>query len=111
MLVKGEKPATFNIPLLAKKRGYPGFSKKYPAKSEFYRRTNVWTDVNEIFSGKIHPCEKPSRLAEIMIETSCNRHETVVDFFAGSGSTGVAANKLGRECILYERSNCAMHEV
>lgn len=109
MLVKGEKPATFNIPLLDEKRGYAGFNPKYPAKSEFKRRTNVWDDVTELFNGKIHECEKPTRLAEIMIETSSKPGDLVVDMFAGSGSTGVAAKKLGRRCVLIERSNCSMH--
>lgn len=75
---------------------------KYPAKSEYLRRSNVWTDVTELFRGKIHDAEKPSRLAEIMIETSSNPGDLVLDPFAGSGSTGVAAKKLRRSCILLE---------
>lgn len=109
MLVKGDKPKTFNVPLLDVKRGYPGFSEKYPALSEFKRRTNVWTDITELFKGKIHDAEKPSRLAEVMIETSSNEGDLVLDMFAGSGSTGVAAQKLHRKCILVERSDCEMH--
>lgn len=111
MLVKGKKPKTFNVPLLEEKRGYAGLNPDYPAKSEFKRRTNVWTDVTELFKGKIHPCEKPSKLAEIMIETSSNEGDTVLDLFAGSGSTGVAAEKLGRDYILIENSNCQMHKL
>lgn len=110
MLVMGDKPATFHIPLLEEKRGYAGYNVKYPAKSEFLRRTNVWDDVTELFRGKIHPTEKPSRLAEIMIETSSNPGDLVLDPFAGSGSTGVAAKKLGREYLLIEKSDCVMHE-
>lgn len=108
MLVKGERPRTFKVPYLEEKRGYDGFNKKYPAKSEYKRRTNIWTDVTELLKGKIHPCEKPSKLAEIMIETSSLPGELVLDPFAGSGSTGVAAAKLGRKCILIEKSNCPM---
>jgi DNA modification methylase len=110
MLIKGSKPRTFNVPLLEVKRGYAGYNPKYPAKSEYLRRTNVWTDVTELFKGKIHPAEKPSRLAEIMIETSSQPGERVLDPFAGSGSTGVAAAKLGRHCLLIEKSGCAMHD-
>jgi DNA modification methylase len=110
MLVAGAKPRTFNIPLLDEKRGYAGYNARYPAKSEYLRRTNVWTDVTEIFKGKIHDAEKPSRLAEIMIETSSRKGEHVVDLFAGSGSTGVAAMKLGRRCTLVEKSDCVMHD-
>lgn len=114
MLVKGAglaKPKTFNIPLLEKKRGYAGYNAKCPAKSEYLRRGNVWDDITEIFKGKIHPTEKPSRLAEVMIETSSNPGELVLDPFAGSGSTGVAAHKLERDCILIEKSGCRMHTI
>ena len=31
MLVKGNKPATFNVPYLDQLRGYARFNKKYPA--------------------------------------------------------------------------------
>jgi DNA modification methylase len=110
MLVKGDKPRTFNVPLLDVKRGYAGYNEKYPAKSEYLRRTNVWTDVTEIFKGKIHPAEKPARLAEIMIETSSQPGELVLDPMAGSGSTGVAAVRLGRSCVLVEQSDCLMHD-
>ena len=110
MLVKGDKPRTFNVPLLEVKRGYAGYNKDYPAKSEFLRRTNVWTDVTELFRGKIHPAEKPARLAEIMIETSSQPGELVLDPMAGSGSTGVAAMRLGRPCLLIERDDCVMHD-
>ena len=101
MLTKG-KPATFNVPYLDVKRGYAGFNKDYPAKSEFKRRTNVWSDVTELFSGKINPCEKPVRLSEIMIETSSNPGEIVLDFFAGAGGVAVAAKNLGRRSVMFE---------
>lgn len=97
-----KKPLTFNVPLLNKKRGYAGFNKKYPAKSEFYRRTNVWTDVNELFRGKVHVTQKPLRVFEIPIEVSTNSGGWVVDIFAGSGVAGHAARKLSRRFILVE---------
>lgn len=110
MLVKGDKPKTFHVPLLEEKRGYPGFNKDFPAKSEFKRRTNVWTDINELFKGKIHPAEKPSRLAEVMIETSSNPGDLIVDPFAGCGSTAIGARAVGdRDVVLCELSNCPMH--
>lgn len=103
--VKGraERPRKFNIPYLEDKRGYAGYNKKYPAKSEFYRRTNVWTDVTEIFRGKSHPTEKPTKLAQIPIEIHTEPGDFVVDIFAGSGATGHAARSLGRKFILVEK--------
>ena len=66
--------------------------------------------MTELFKGKIHRAEKPSRLAEIMIETSSNPGELVLDPMAGSGSTGVAAVRLGRPCLLIVESDCVMHD-
>lgn len=97
-----KKPRTFHVPLLDEKRGYAGYNKAYPAKSEFKRRTNVWTDVTEIFRGKIHVAQKPERLHEILIETHTEPGEWVLDPFGGSGTTARAAKKLGRKFILVE---------
>jgi len=103
--VKGnaKKPRCFNIPLLNEVRGYAGYNKKYPAKSAFYRRTNVWTDITEIMRGKAHPTEKAQRVAEIPIEVHTNPGEYVLDPFAGSGSTALAARKLGRKFVMIEK--------
>lgn len=97
-----KEPRTFHVPYLDEKRGYDGYNKKYPAKSEFLRRTNVWTDITEILRGKEHEAQKPERLAEIMIETNTEPGDLVLDPFGGSGSTGLAARKLGRPFILIE---------
>jgi len=104
-MIKGsyKKPAVFNVPYLDTKRGYAGYNVKYPAKSEYYRRTNVWTDVTEIFRGKVHPTQKPMRVTEIPIEVSTNPGQWVVDPFAGSMTTAWAAKSLGRRWICIER--------
>ena len=111
--VKGDpkKPRTFNVPLLDKKRPYAGYNKKYPAKSEYYRRTNVWTDVTEIFRGKVYETQKPKRGMSIPIEVHTNPGEWVVDMFAGSGTTAVAARELGRKFILVENDREAFKKI
>ena len=103
--IKGDikKPRLFNKPLLDIKRGYAGYSKKYPAKSEYKRRTAVWTDVTELLRGKIHVAQKPLDLLKIPIEVHTKPGEHVIDPFAGSGSTGVAARELGRKFVLVEQ--------
>lgn len=103
--VKGnaKKPAMFNIPLLEVKREYAGYNSKYPAKSEFYRRTNVWTDINEIFRGKLHPTQKQQRVIEVPIEVHTVKDQFVIDPFAGAGTTAFAARKLGRKFLIVER--------
>lgn len=97
-----KKPRRFKVPLLDRKRGYAGYNKKYPAKSEFYRRTNVWSDITELLRGKVHTAQKPRRCHEIPIEAHTEPGEWVFDPFAGSGTTGEAARLLGRKFILVE---------
>ena len=106
ILYKGPRGKTgmppFNIPLLETKRGYEGYNKEYPAKSEFLRRTNVWTDITELFKGKIHPTQKPDALYEMLINTHSNEGDTVYDPCAGSGTTARAAVKTGRNYCIVE---------
>jgi len=103
--IKGnaKKPKKFNIPLLDEKRGYAGYNPKYPAKSEYFRRSNVWTDINEIFQGKVHPTQKAQKLIEVVIEVHTDPGEWVIDPFAGGGTSAFAARKLGRKFLIVER--------
>jgi DNA modification methylase len=99
ILTKG-KPI-FNIPLLDEKRGYAGYNAKYPAKSEYLRRTNVWTDITELFRNKIHPCQKPDKLYEVLINTHSNPDDLILDLCAGSCVTMRAAiNTKRRYCVV-----------
>ena len=50
-----------------------------------------------------HPCAYPVLLAERPIEASTPEGGTILDPFAGSGTTGVAAIRTGRRCILIEK--------
>jgi len=50
-----------------------------------------------------HPTKKPERLLEDLIKTYSNKGDLVVDFFSGSGSTGVACENTGRNYVLIER--------
>lgn len=50
----------------------------------------------------IHPTQKPVRLMERIMALISDKGDTVLDPFAGSGSTAVAAINTGRKCIAYE---------
>ena len=54
-------------------------------------------------SGKVHPTQKPVALMEYLIETYTNAGEAVLDFTMGSGTTGVACKRLGRDFIGIEK--------
>lgn len=49
-----------------------------------------------------HPTEKPVPLLSELIESSSRIGDTILDPFAGVGSTGVAATLLGRKSVLVE---------
>ena len=51
----------------------------------------------------LHPTQKPIPLMEYLIRTYTNAGETVLDFAAGSGTTGVAAINTLRKYILIEK--------
>lgn len=54
-------------------------------------------------SQKIHPTQKPTALLRHLISASCVAGETILDPFAGSGSTLVAASQVGCHFIGVER--------
>ena len=51
--------------------------------------------------------KKPERLLERVIEAFSRPGERVLDFFAGSGTTGAVAERLGRSWILVEAGPAA----
>jgi DNA modification methylase len=51
----------------------------------------------------LHPTQKPVALYEYLIKTYTNPGDTVLDFCMGSGTTGVAAVKTGRNFIGIEK--------
>lgn len=51
-----------------------------------------------------YPTQKPVKLLERVIRASSNQGDLVADFFCGSGTTGVAAKRLGRRYLLVDES-------
>jgi DNA modification methylase len=100
-LIKGKKPRIFNVPLLPEKRVGKSWNPKYPALSEYKRRTNVWVEP-ELLMGKRHVCEKPHIVNEIPIEVHTKPGDFILDLFSGSGSAAEAAKKLNRKFISVE---------
>ena len=64
---------------------------------------NTITYSGGLGKGKIHPTQKPTEILEYFIELLSNPGNTVLDTFAGSGSTGIACENRNRNCILIER--------
>lgn len=53
--------------------------------------------------GKQHPTQKPLELMRWCIQLAGGAAQTILDPFAGSGTTGRAAKDLGRKAVLIER--------
>jgi len=72
-----------------------------------------WSDIGTI--GYAHaqilgfPTQKPERLLERIIKASSNEGDIVLDAFAGSGTTGAVAEKLGRRWIMIDSSKFAIY--
>ena len=73
---------------------------------------NIWLDVRDAHNQNIkiadYPTEKPLALLSRIIEASSNSGDLVLDCYAGSGTTLVAASHLGRRWIGVDRSDEAM---
>lgn len=64
----------------------------------------------KVASGAIHPTIKPIAVMEWLIETLTEPGDTVLDPFAGSGTTGIAAINTGRNCHLIELNEDGSYE-
>jgi site-specific DNA-methyltransferase (adenine-specific) len=68
--------------------------------------SNIWTDLSVPFwsmpENTDHPTQKPEKLLAKVILASTSENDLILDPFAGSGTTAVAAKKLGRRFIAVE---------
>ena len=51
-----------------------------------------------------YPTQKPEGILRRIVSASSNPGDMVLDFFAGSGTTGAVCNELGRNCILIDNN-------
>jgi len=73
------------------------------SKSQFIRAGNVWVDIQQVFyrmEENVSGCyaQKPLKAIERIVMASSAQTEVVLDLFAHSGTTLVAAERLGRRC-------------
>ena len=93
--------ATDRIPYMAP--GLVGAEKAARGKTP----TDVWWHTIVSPTGKEktgYPTQKPLGVLERIVRVHSNTGDTVLDFFAGSGTAGVAAVRNQRNCILIDQS-------
>jgi site-specific DNA-methyltransferase (adenine-specific) len=69
--------------------------------------TDVWWHTIVSPTGKEktgYPTQKPIGILRRIIQASSKEGDVVLDFFAGSGTTGFVANELGRRFILVDQN-------
>jgi adenine-specific DNA-methyltransferase len=84
--------------------------------------TTVWTydevghndeskkEIRALFNDDLFATPKPERLLERIITLSSNCNDLILDSFAGSGTTGAVAHKMGRRWIMVELGeHCHTH--
>ena len=73
----------------------------HPISEEEYERLEDKDGVR-VAQGNVHPTCKPIEVMEWLMERLTEPGDKVLDPFAGSGTTGIAAMKTGRNCQLIE---------
>ena len=93
---------------------FPKDNSKYPARKEFYKEydnaeTPITSDlglysqkvssehIKELFGTKVFDYPKPIDLIKLLVQQHTNKNATVLDFFAGSGTTAHAVMELNNE--------------
>ena len=74
------------------------------SKSENIRPGNVWVDIQQVFyrmEENVSFCyaQKPLKAIERIISASSQERDVVIDFFAHSGTTLIACERLNRRCF------------
>jgi len=67
--------------------------------------SDVWTDIHRIKHNKYrdeHPCQLPIHLLERIVLMSTDEGDIILDPFLGTGTSAIAAKRLGRKFIGFE---------
>ena len=77
------------------------------SRSDTIRAGNVWVDIQQVFyrmEENVSGCyaQKPLKCIDRIIRASSNPDDLVIDFFAHSGTTLLAAEMLKRKCFTIE---------
>lgn len=70
-----------------------------------------WTDIPGYSFSTGYPTENAEQVLERVIKASSNEGDIVADFFAGSGTTGAVAEKLGRKWLMCDIGRFSIHTI
>ena len=77
------------------------------SKSKYIRAGNVWVDIQQVFyrmEENVPGCyaQKPLKAIERIVSSASNKNDLVIDFFAHSGTTLLAGEKLNRKVYTFD---------
>jgi len=90
-------------------RGKKSYMVQFLEEEEQYVQSN-WTDLpgyRRFHTG--YPTENSEEVLERVIRASSNHGDLILDCFAGSGTTGAVAEKLGRRWIMVDAGRLAIY--
>ena len=83
--------------------------KRYLDENKGLLLQDLWTEVGRVKGGSDYPTQKPDRLLERIVRIASKEGALVADFFAGSGTTLIAAENLNRRWIGCDLGRWAVH--
>ena len=72
------------------------------AKNNNFWEQNLWQGIDPEGDVKFPQSKKPERLIERILTMTTKENDLVMDSFAGSGTTGAVAHKMGRKWLMVE---------
>lgn len=72
------------------------------AKNNNFWEQNLWQGIDPEGDVKFPQSKKPERLVERILTMTTRENDLVMDSFAGSGTTGAVAHKMGRKWLMVE---------
>ena len=84
------------------KNGVPRI-KKFADEHKGKKIQDIWNYIDPVYP--LYPTEKNLKMLEMIVEQSSNKNSIILDCFAGSGSTLLAAENLGRKWIGIDQSD------
>ena len=104
------------------KNGWSVYFRIYYENSEGKPPETIWNqidvgsnrtskkEIKDLFGSEVFDTPKPEKLIERVIHIATNPGDLVLDSFAGSGTTGAVAHKMGRRWIMVELGeHCHTH--
>ena len=83
--------------------------KKYADESKGKKIQDIWNFKDPQYPK--YPTEKNLNILDRIVRNSSNKDSMVLDFFAGSGTTGVACAKNERGFVLIDQSEIAIDTI